>query len=129
MCAPPLRRLLRRLTPPRARRQTEYGLHRWLFHLDEYLPNHPVAILTHFLLHGVHHIVPMDPYRLVFPPVMAIPLSLVVRSVLGAAFFNLPNNQVNLIFAGGACAPSSHAHTRTLTWIPPQSSSATCATT
>ena len=26
----------------------------------------------HFLLHGVHHLLPMDPMRLVFPPVLTI---------------------------------------------------------
>ena len=24
----------------------------------------------HFLMHGVHHLLPMDPMRLVFPPVL-----------------------------------------------------------
>ena len=38
----------------------EYGLHRFLFHIDEWLPDHNVAILLHFLLHGIHHYVPMD---------------------------------------------------------------------
>ena len=38
----------------------EYSLHRFLFHIDEYLPDHPVALTLHFLLHGVHHFLPMD---------------------------------------------------------------------
>ena len=42
----------------------EYMLHRFLFHIDELLPDHPMAILLHFLLHGIHHYVPMDRYTL-----------------------------------------------------------------
>jgi len=48
----------------------EYVLHRGLFHLDDHLPNNRVAITAHFLLHGIHHYLPMDKYRLVMPPVM-----------------------------------------------------------
>lgn len=48
----------------------EYVLHRFLFHLDYYLPDHNVAIFLHFLLHGVHHYLPMDKLRLVMPPTL-----------------------------------------------------------
>ncbi|KAL8380779.1 hypothetical protein RB595_005188 [Gaeumannomyces hyphopodioides] len=48
----------------------EYVLHRFLFHLDGYLPDNRFAITTHFLLHGVHHYLPMDKYRLVMPPAL-----------------------------------------------------------
>jgi 4-hydroxysphinganine ceramide fatty acyl 2-hydroxylase len=41
-----------------------------LFHLDDLLPNNYVTLTVHFLLHGVHHLLPMDPMRLVFPPVL-----------------------------------------------------------
>jgi cytochrome b involved in lipid metabolism len=30
----------------------EYGMHRFLFHVDDYLPDHPVFLTLHFLLHG-----------------------------------------------------------------------------
>jgi 4-hydroxysphinganine ceramide fatty acyl 2-hydroxylase len=33
----------------------EYGLHRCLFHVDDYLPDNRFAITAHFLLHGIHH--------------------------------------------------------------------------
>lgn len=36
----------------------EYGFHRFLFHLDDYLPDHPAALLLHFGMHGVHHYLP-----------------------------------------------------------------------
>ncbi|KAH8677941.1 fatty acid hydroxylase [Xylariales sp. PMI_506] len=48
----------------------EYILHRFLFHLDEYLPDNRAGITLHFLLHGVHHYLPMDRYRLVMPPAL-----------------------------------------------------------
>ncbi|SCW03307.1 LAFE_0G07536g1_1 [Lachancea fermentati] len=50
----------------------EYGLHRFLFHLDGYLPNNQVAYTVHFLLHGVHHYLPMDRFRLVMPPTLFV---------------------------------------------------------
>ncbi|KAI6297733.1 hypothetical protein MCOR33_005982 [Pyricularia grisea] len=48
----------------------EYILHRFLFHLDKYLPDNRFAITLHFLLHGVHHYLPMDKLRLVMPPTL-----------------------------------------------------------
>lgn len=52
----------------------EYVLHRCLFHLDYYLPNNRVGITMHFLLHGIHHYLPMDKYRLVMPPTLFVVL-------------------------------------------------------
>ncbi|KAK7451131.1 fatty acid alpha-hydroxylase [Stygiomarasmius scandens] len=48
----------------------EYTLHRFLFHIDEYLPDKPSFLTLHFLLHGVHHYLPMDRLRLVMPPTL-----------------------------------------------------------
>jgi 4-hydroxysphinganine ceramide fatty acyl 2-hydroxylase len=53
----------------------EYLLHRFLFHLDAYLPDHPVFLTLHFVLHGIHHYLPMDRYRLVMPPTLFIMLA------------------------------------------------------
>ncbi|KAI1405584.1 inositolphosphorylceramide-B C-26 hydroxylase [Hypoxylon fuscum] len=53
----------------------EYILHRCLFHLDDYLPDNRVGITLHFLLHGVHHYLPMDKYRLVMPPTLFVVLA------------------------------------------------------
>lgn len=50
----------------------EYVLHRFLFHIERWLPDHPVAFTAHFLLHGVHHYLPMDRLRLVMPPAMFV---------------------------------------------------------
>ncbi|CCL99107.1 uncharacterized protein FIBRA_01121 [Fibroporia radiculosa] len=38
----------------------EYIFHRFLFHIDNLLPDHPAGLTLHFLLHGVHHYLPMD---------------------------------------------------------------------
>jgi 4-hydroxysphinganine ceramide fatty acyl 2-hydroxylase len=53
----------------------EYCLHRFLFHLDDYLPDNRVGITLHFLLHGIHHYLPMDKYRLVMPPTLFVALA------------------------------------------------------
>jgi 4-hydroxysphinganine ceramide fatty acyl 2-hydroxylase len=45
----------------------EYAIHRFVFHLDGYIPDHKIAICVHFLLHGVHHFLPMDRYA-ALPP-------------------------------------------------------------
>ena len=54
----------------------EYGLHRCLFHVDYYLPDNRFAITLHFLLHGIHHYLPMDRLRLVMPPTLFVVLAI-----------------------------------------------------
>ncbi|KAN0065945.1 fatty acid alpha-hydroxylase [Thecaphora frezii] len=53
----------------------EYTLHRFLFHIDNMLPDRPLFLTLHFLLHGVHHYLPMDRLRLVMPPLLFFVLS------------------------------------------------------
>jgi 4-hydroxysphinganine ceramide fatty acyl 2-hydroxylase len=64
----------------------EYGMHRFLFHIDEWLPDNRWFLTAHFLLHGVHHYLPTDRYfpnktyfnfslRLVMPPTLFIALA------------------------------------------------------
>lgn len=65
----------------------EYLLHRGLFHVDKYLPDNRVGLTAHFLLHGIHHYLPMDRYRLVMPPTLWF--------VLAMPFYKL----AHLIFA------------------------------
>lgn len=55
----------------------EYTLHRFVFHVDTTGAGRLLCTL-HFVLHGLHHKVPFDPYRLVFPPVPAIVLASVL---------------------------------------------------
>ncbi|QLQ81813.1 hypothetical protein HG537_0G00670 [Torulaspora globosa] len=76
----------------------EYGLHRFLFHLDDKIPEHNVFFALHFLLHGVHHYLPMDRYRLVMPPSLFV--------ILCAPFYKLVFKLLPLYvayagFAGG----------------------------
>ncbi|KAI9217959.1 hypothetical protein BC828DRAFT_339358, partial [Blastocladiella britannica] len=47
----------------------EYTFHRFLFHLDALLPDNRYALTLHFLMHGIHHYLPMDHMRLVLPPI------------------------------------------------------------
>ncbi|KAK0652003.1 hypothetical protein B0T16DRAFT_405183 [Cercophora newfieldiana] len=65
----------------------EYILHRFLFHLDEWLPDNRVGITMHFLLHGVHHYLPMDKYRLVMPPTLFIVLAAPFWKLAHAIFY------------------------------------------
>ncbi|KAL4788612.1 hypothetical protein BJX76DRAFT_315206 [Aspergillus varians] len=53
----------------------EYFMHRFLFHIDKFLPDNRVGITLHFLLHGIHHYLPMDKYRLVMPPTLFVLLA------------------------------------------------------
>ena len=64
----------------------EYILHRFLFHLDDDLPDNRFALMTHFLFHGIHHAFPMDKSRLVFPPVAAYPLYLGIKACLSMIY-------------------------------------------
>ncbi|KAF9564482.1 oxidoreductase [Agrocybe pediades] len=50
----------------------EYTMHRFLFHIDNWLPDKPLFLMLHFLGHGVHHYLPMDRLRLVMPPPLFI---------------------------------------------------------
>jgi 4-hydroxysphinganine ceramide fatty acyl 2-hydroxylase len=53
----------------------EYGMHRFLFHIDEWLPDNRWFLTAHFLLHGVHHYLPTDRLRLVMPPTLFLALA------------------------------------------------------
>lgn len=76
----------------------EYTLHRFLFHLDYYLPENHVAYTIHFLLHGVHHYLPMDRYRLVMPPTL---LMVLCYPIYKTVFALLPFYIACAGFAGG----------------------------
>jgi sterol desaturase/sphingolipid hydroxylase (fatty acid hydroxylase superfamily) len=57
----------------------EYFGHRYIFHLR--LPGALGARLQ-FLIHGVHHDYPNDPFRLVMPPLMSMPIILMGYAVI-----------------------------------------------
>ena len=75
---------------------TEYWLHRIVFHFE---PDAPIGQRLHWIIHGVHHDHPNDPMRLVMPPSVSVPLSLLFYGLftlalgpdaapaLGAGFF------------------------------------------
>jgi 4-hydroxysphinganine ceramide fatty acyl 2-hydroxylase len=75
----------------------EYTMHRFIFHVDYYLPDTGAFLTLHFLLHGVHHYLPMDRLRLVMPPPLFIFLSTPFTR-LGHALF--PAAIANGIIAG-----------------------------
>ncbi|KAI7826672.1 hypothetical protein BX661DRAFT_183241 [Kickxella alabastrina] len=64
----------------------EYSIHRFVFHYDENIPEGTVSQVAHFLLHGVHHYLPMDPLRLVMPPALSTFLGLHILAVLTCIF-------------------------------------------
>lgn len=76
----------------------EYALHRFLFHVDNYLPDHPIALTLHFLLHGVHHYLPMDRLRLVMPPTLFVALASPFWQLAKALF---PYYTAMGVFSGG----------------------------
>lgn len=75
----------------------EYTIHRFLFHIDNVLPDKPIFLTLHFLLHGVHHYLPMDRLRLVMPPLLFFLLSYPFTQ-LGHALF--PPSVANGIISG-----------------------------
>lgn len=39
----------------------EYILHRFLFHSESHLSDNRIVRYVHFMLHGIHHMLPVDP--------------------------------------------------------------------
>ncbi|WFD08209.1 4-hydroxysphinganine ceramide fatty acyl 2-hydroxylase [Malassezia vespertilionis] len=75
----------------------EYIFHRFLFHMDSLLPRNQTAYLIHFLLHGIHHFLPMDRYRLVMPPILFAALSFPMLYLAHTVF---PKAVANSVIAG-----------------------------
>ncbi|OBZ78072.1 putative acyl-CoA synthetase YngI [Grifola frondosa] len=75
----------------------EYIFHRFLFHMDRLLPAHPAALTLHFLLHGIHHYLPMDRLRLVMPPALFAMLSFPMTRL---AHFLFPAAVANSVISG-----------------------------
>jgi len=57
----------------------EYLLHRFAFH---YSPRTSLGHRLHFLAHGIHHLDPWDPTRLVFPPLAGIGMAAVIFALI-----------------------------------------------
>ncbi|GAA5942715.1 fatty acid alpha-hydroxylase [Sporobolomyces koalae] len=75
----------------------EYVMHRFVFHVEEWLPDRPFCLMLHFLLHGIHHYVPMDRMRLVMPPILFTALQAPFTKLAHTLF---PNWMANGIIAG-----------------------------
>ncbi|KAG6333019.1 hypothetical protein ID866_6072 [Astraeus odoratus] len=75
----------------------EYGMHRFLFHIDDLLPDKPIFLTLHFLLHGIHHYMPMDRLRLVMPPVLFATLQAPFTRL---AYILFPTSVANGIISG-----------------------------
>lgn len=71
----------------------EYGLHRYAFHFENRIPENRYLIWLHFIIHGIHHTIPMDPDRLVFPPVLFVITFTMIYNIakllFSGAFHNL----------------------------------------
>ncbi|RKP04868.1 hypothetical protein THASP1DRAFT_20571, partial [Thamnocephalis sphaerospora] len=82
----------------------EYILHRFVFHVEAFLPNYTWALTLHFIGHGVHHFLPMDRLRLVMPPALATIIALpLYNGVIYPVFSGLLGYSVyhtRAIFAG-----------------------------
>eukprot|EP00163_Fabomonas_tropica_P002232 TRINITY_DN11679_c0_g1_i1.p1 TRINITY_DN11679_c0_g1~~TRINITY_DN11679_c0_g1_i1.p1 ORF type:complete len:338 (-),score=43.04 TRINITY_DN11679_c0_g1_i1:140-1153(-) len=72
----------------------EYVLHKYVFHMA---PRSRPLIWFHFMLHGSHHLAPMDKQRLVFPIIPAIITSGLIGAMM-KPFFTPPASY--LAFAG-----------------------------
>jgi dihydroceramide fatty acyl 2-hydroxylase len=57
----------------------EYALHRFVFH---WRPRTALGRRVHFLAHGIHHLDPWDPTRLVFPPVAGVIVASMIFSLI-----------------------------------------------
>ena len=74
----------------------EYAMHRWLFHCT---PRGYWGITLHYCFHGIHHKHPNDCLRLVFPPLFATPLALLVWGLCHAMLPGRPGPAC-AVFAG-----------------------------
>lgn len=74
----------------------EYSLHRWVFHMEPSGKN-KAFIYFHFAIHGLHHKVPFDSRRLVFPPIPAAGIACILYTVYSHIF---PVYLLHLIVAG-----------------------------
>lgn len=72
----------------------EYVLHRFVFHWE---PRSSFGRKVHFLAHGIHHLDPWDPTRLVFPPLAGLGIAGLIYLALWAA---LPTPIATALMAG-----------------------------
>ncbi|KAI8049752.1 hypothetical protein BDF22DRAFT_726616 [Syncephalis plumigaleata] len=76
----------------------EYSLHRFIFHAEKWVPDRTWALTLHFIVHGVHHFLPMDRMRLVMPPALAIMIAYPLYSLVALVAPSL--EMANVFFSG-----------------------------
>lgn len=74
----------------------EYCLHRWIFHMNP-TGKSRIKIYIHFAIHGLHHKVPFDNGRLVFPPAPAAVLAFIGHHIYATI---LPTHILYLVIGG-----------------------------
>lgn len=79
----------------------EYSLHRFIFHMELYMPDSRYLRTLHYIIHGVHHSFPMDKDRLVFPIILAVPIYYGLWYLFASIY---PAIIINSLSAGVICA-------------------------
>ncbi|BFG03415.1 dihydroceramide fatty acyl 2-hydroxylase FAH2 [Drosophila madeirensis] len=85
----------------------EYTLHRWVFHIKLESNSGPWICTFHFMIHGLHHKVPFDPMRLVFPPLPGAFLAMLIYTPL-SYFLIQPRIVLSGALAGYLCYDMMH---------------------
>mmetsp|Transcript_92736 Transcript_92736/g.113580 ORF Transcript_92736/g.113580 Transcript_92736/m.113580 type:complete len:278 (-) Transcript_92736:155-988(-) len=67
----------------------EYFAHKYPFHWQ---PKNIKWNGLHFMMHGVHHVTPVDPYRLVFPPIISVTCAMIIRYLFYYILFPIGMN-------------------------------------
>lgn len=70
----------------------EYLIHRYIYHMEEYI--NPKRLI--FKIHGLHHITPRDKQRLVLPLLLCLPLA----AIFFFTFWLIIGNYVLIFFPG-----------------------------
>ncbi|KPI82913.1 hypothetical protein ABL78_8076 [Leptomonas seymouri] len=82
----------------------EYFIHRVVFHFERAVPpvifDNPLCKLLHLVLHGIHHVIPMDPDRLVFPPAMFAVASTIIYN---AYSYLMTGSCLDVVASGVVC--------------------------
>jgi sterol desaturase/sphingolipid hydroxylase (fatty acid hydroxylase superfamily) len=74
----------------------EYTLHRWVFHM---VTASHFGNFFHFMAHGIHHLSPLDPDRLTFPPIFSVfCVAFVYKCIIS---FPIAIPAYNAFFSGG----------------------------
>lgn len=79
----------------------EYFLHRFIFHSEKWLPNNKIIRYLHYVLHGIHHTLPNDPDRLVYPPLLFAITLVILVYVIYDPLVTIENQAIKTFFKIG----------------------------